>query len=117
MLGRKRLSIPRAHDGAREAIRVHAVTRAAAVRARTGAINELKALIVTADESLRAQLRGLRTAGQVDACAKSRDRSGGAVHERATRSAMRSLARRTQLLDSEVDEHDRALKQLLDQAA
>jgi hypothetical protein len=28
----------------------------------------LKALIVTADESLRAQLRGLRTAGQVDAC-------------------------------------------------
>ena len=50
MLGRKRLSIPRAHDGVREAIRVHAVTRAAAVRARTGAINELKAMIVTADE-------------------------------------------------------------------
>ena len=43
MLGRKRLSVPRAHDGVREAIRVHAVTRAAAVRARTGAINELKA--------------------------------------------------------------------------
>ena len=58
MLGRKRLSVPRAHDGAREAIRVHAVTRAAAVRARTAAINELKAMIVTADESLRAQLRG-----------------------------------------------------------
>ena len=56
MLGRKRLSIPRAHDGAREAIRVHAVTRAAAVRARTAAINELKAIIVTADESLRAQV-------------------------------------------------------------
>ena len=36
MLGRKRLSVPRAHDGVREAIRVHAVTRAAAVRARTG---------------------------------------------------------------------------------
>ncbi len=30
---------------------------------------------------------------------------------------MRSLARRIQLLDTEVDEHDRALKQLLDQAA
>src|SRR4051812_33904608 len=48
MLGRQRLSIPRAHDGVREAIRVHAVTRAAAVRARTGPINELKALIITA---------------------------------------------------------------------
>jgi transposase len=117
MLGRKRLSIPRAHEGAREAIRVHAVTRAAAVRARTGAINELKALIVTADESLRGQLRGLRTAGQVAACAKFRDRPCGPVHERATRSAMRSLARRIQLLDTEVDDHDRALKQLLDQAA
>ena len=30
---------------------------------------------------------------------------------------MRSLARRVQLLDAEIDEHDRALKQLLDQAA
>jgi transposase len=117
MLGRKRLSIPRAHTGAREAIRVHDVTRAAAVRARTGAINELKELIVTADESLRAQLRGLRTAGHVDACAKFRDRSCAPVHERATRSSMRSLARRIQLLDTEVDEHDRALKQLLDEAA
>jgi transposase len=75
MLGRKRLSVPRAHEGVREAIRVHAVTRAAAVRARTGAINELKAMIVTADESLRAQLRGLRTAGQVAACAKFPDRT------------------------------------------
>ncbi len=117
MLGRKRLSIPRAHDGAREAIRVHAVTRAAAVRARTAAINELKAIIVTADESLRAQVRGLRTAGQVDACAKFRDRPCSAVAERATRSSMRSLARRVQLLDTEIDEHDQALKQLLDQAA
>jgi transposase len=117
MLGRKRLSVPRAHDGAREAIRVHAVTRAAAVRARTGAINELKAMIVTADESLRAQLRGMRIAGQVAECVKFRDRPCGPVHERATRTAMRSLARRIQLLEAEIDEHDRALKQLLDRTA
>ena len=106
MLGRKRLSIPRAHDGVREAIRVHAVTRAAAVRARTGAVNELKAMIVTADESLRAQLRGLRTAGQVAACASFRDRRCAPVHERATRNAMRSLARRIQLLESDVGYHN-----------
>lgn len=117
MLGRKRLSVPRAHDGVREAIRVHAMTRAAAVRARTGAVNELKALIVTVDESLRAELRGLRTANQIAACATFRDRPSAAVHERATRSSMRSLARRIQLLDTEIDEHDRALKALLDQAA
>ena len=100
MVGRKRLSVPRAHDGVREAIRVHAVTRAGAVRVRTGAINELKAMIVTADEALRAELRALRTSGQVAACARFRDRQG-AVHERATRTVMRSLARRIELLDGE----------------
>ena len=36
ILGRTRLSVPRAHDGVREAIRVHAVTRAGTVRGRTG---------------------------------------------------------------------------------
>ncbi len=117
MLGRKRLSMPRTHDGVREAIRVHAVTRAAAVRARTGAVNELKALIVTANEPLRAELRGLRTTNQVKACARFRDRPCAAVHERATRSTMRSLAQRIKLLDTEIDSHDRALKELLNQAA
>ena len=40
-------------------------------------------MIVTADESLRAQLRGLRTTGQVAACAKFRDRPCSAVEQRA----------------------------------
>jgi transposase len=117
MLGRKRLSVPRAHDGVREAVRVHAVTRAGAVRARTAAINELKAMIVTADEALRAELRGLGTSGQVATCAKFRDRPRSDVHEQATRAAMRSLAQRVQLLDVEVAAHDRALRELIDHAA
>jgi len=116
-LGRERLSVPRAHDGLREAIRVHAVTRAAAVRARTGAINELKAMIVTADEALRAQLRGQRTCAQVAMCAKFRDHHYRSVEQRCTRTAMRAVARRIEHLDSEVDDHDRSLKQLLDEAA
>jgi transposase len=116
-LGRDRLSIPRAHDGIREAIRVHAVTRAAAVRARTGAINELKAIVVTADESIRSPLRGLRTAQQVAACARFRDRTSVSVEQRCTRAALRALARRIEHLDAEVAEHDRVLKELLDQAA
>ena len=56
-LGRE-LNQPRANDGIREAIRVHTVARAAAVRARTAAVNALKAFIVTADEQLRSELRG-----------------------------------------------------------
>jgi transposase len=117
MLGRDRLSVPRAHDGMRETIRVHAVTRAGAVRARTAAINELKALIITADEELRAQLRGLRTNQQVARCLRFRDCHRGGVHQRSTRLAMRALARRIERLGGEIDEHDRALRALLDQAA
>jgi transposase len=117
MLGRNRLSVPRAHDGIREAIRVHTVTRAAAVRARTGAINELKALIVTADETLRAELRAQPTAAQVAVCPKFRDEPSRSVERRCTRQAMRALARRIQHLDAEVDDHDRVIKQLLDEAA
>lgn len=48
-----------------EAIRVRSVARNAADRARTAAINELKALI-TAPDDLRATLRGLtRRVGRV----------------------------------------------------
>lgn len=56
VLGRERLNIPRAHDGQREALRVHTLARAGAVRARNAAINELRALVVTADDDLRAEL-------------------------------------------------------------
>ncbi len=116
-LGRDRFSTPRAHDGMREAIRVHTVTRAAAVRARTGAINELKAIVVTADETIRSPLRGLRTNQQVAACARFRDRSSADIAQRCTRACLRALARRIEHLDAEVIDHDRVLKELLDQAA
>ena len=116
-LGRTRLAEPRAHSGMREAIRVHTVTRAAAVRARTAAINELKALVVTADESLRHELRGLRTERLIERCARFRDVAGRDLDRRCTRAAMRALARRIEHLDGEVADHDRALKRLLDEAA
>ena len=116
-LGRKRLAEPRAHSGMREAIRVHAVTRAAAIRARTAAINELKALVVTADDELRRELRGLRTKKLVERCAHFRDLPSRDLDQRCTRAAMRALARRIEHLDDEVADHDRVLKQLLDEAA
>ncbi len=116
-LGRTRLSTPRAHDGVREAIRVHAVTRAGAVRARTSAINELKAMIVSADEELRGQLRGLRTRQQVAHCARFRDGTHATVERRSTRLTMRALARRIEHLNDEIDDHNEALKSLLEQAA
>lgn len=116
-LGRDKLAEPRAHDGMREAIRVHTVARAAAVRAHTAAINELKAFIVTADEQLRGELRGLGTNKVVTRCSRFRDSAARPIDERCTRNAMRALARRAQHLEAEVAEHDTALKALIDQAA
>jgi transposase len=116
-LGRDRLAEPRAHAGMREAIRVHSVTRAGAVRARTAAINELKALVVTADETLRHELRGLRTKPLVARCARFRDVPGRDLDQSCTRAALRALARRIDHLDNEIADHDRVLKQLLEEAA
>lgn len=117
VLGRTRWNQPRTHLGPREAIRVHASARDGAVRARTAAINELKALIVTVDETIRGELRGLSTTSQVARCARFRDRANSGIEQRCTRTTMRLLAQRIHHLDTEIKHHDQALKTLLDSAA
>jgi len=116
-LGRNRLHEPRAHDGHREALRVHTVTRAGVVRARTAAINELKALVLTAPNDLRQELRHLTTRALVKRCATFRDTPQRPVAERCARNTMRSIARRIICFNDEVAVHDTAMKQLIDEAA
>ena len=60
---------PKAGTGQVEMIRSLRVARATAIRARTQAINALKALVVTAPAELREQLRDLPTATLVAAAA------------------------------------------------
>lgn len=117
VLGRDQIAAPRACDGPREAIRVHTVIRAGAVRAKTAAVNELKAIIVTAPESLRSELRNKRTRGIVATCARFRDTPSRKIAERCTRNSMRLLAQRIQQLDAEIKTHDKAMKDLLATAA
>ncbi|MEU4523967.1 transposase [Amycolatopsis sp. NPDC024027] len=64
ILSSDRLIEPRSR-GQREALRVLLSTRAGAVSARTAAINHLKALIVSAPENLRAELRGQTSDAQI----------------------------------------------------
>ena len=52
---------PKSADGAVEAIRFLHATRRSAVKARTGAINQLKGHLVTVPEQVAAPLRGLPT--------------------------------------------------------
>jgi transposase len=54
--------------GDHQALRVLLTTRRTALAARVAAVNQLKALLVSAPEELRAQLRGLPTRRQVAVC-------------------------------------------------
>ncbi|EFC80629.1 transposase [Parafrankia sp. EUN1f] len=54
--------------GEREALRVLLATLAGAVLARTAAVNQLKALIVSAPEARRTELRGRTTSRQMAYC-------------------------------------------------
>ena len=87
--------------GDREAQRVMLATRHSACVAKVSAINQLKALVVGACEELRAELRGLATKRQVARCASLRDLPARSLEHRVTVRALRSTARRVQLLAAE----------------
>ena len=106
---------PKASDAAVETIRALRVARSTANRARTQAINALHALVVTAPEELRRDLRGLPGPRLLRVCAGLRPGElAGPVD--ATKLALRSLARRHQALSAEVRELDEDLRNLTAQA-
>ncbi|MEV6534166.1 IS110 family transposase [Streptomyces sp. NPDC051639] len=90
--------------GEREALRVLLATRQSAVLASTAAINLLKALIISAPDELRVELRGMRSKDQVAHCAKLRDRPTQNIEHRMTVRALRSAAQRIEALRSESKE-------------
>ncbi len=105
---------PKQSDATVEMIRALRVTRSTANRARTQAINALHALVVTAPEELRGDLRGLPGPRLVRTCTGLRPGElAGPVG--ATKAALPSLARRHQALSS-VLELDRELRRLTAEA-
>ena len=102
--------LPKSADGAVEAIRMLRAARRSAVKARTCAINQLKALLVTAPEQVAAPLRGSRTAALMAACCGLRPGGGEAVA--AAKMSMRCLARRHRALSAEISELDAEIARL-----
>jgi transposase len=99
---------PKRGDGQVEAIRALRVARRSARKARTQAANQIRGLLVTAPEPLRAQLRGLDLQGQVRRC--TRLAPGPATDAtQATKTALRSLARRHQALTVELGQLEDAI--------
>jgi transposase len=99
--------------GDREALRVLLTTRRNAVTAWTQTVSQLKGLIVSAPEELRAELRGHGTKAQVTYCAALRERPTRSLEHQATVRALRATARRARLLRAEVTDHQAALHALV----
>jgi transposase len=110
------LGAPKVRDGNVEAIRVLRVARIGASRDRTRALNQMRALITTAPESLRQQLRGLTIPRLVRTAAAFRP-NGRTDATSATRLALKSLARRVHTLDEELVALDAVLAPLVAETA
>lgn len=105
------LPVPKTADGAIEAIRQLMVARRSAVKARTAAQVQIKTLLVTAPESVRAKYRGMTDNTLIPALSRSRGSDDASVE--ATLRALRSLARRHQHLTVEIVDLDEALERLV----
>ena len=112
-LSGSRVRVPKARDGAVEAIRAVRVARRGAVKARTQTINQLKALLLTGPTELREHLRPLLTPELVPTCARRRAPGPLTDAGQATRVALRRLARRYQHLSTEITAADAELKELV----
>jgi transposase len=108
--------MPKAQDGAVEMVRALRVARQTAVKARTQAINAIKALLVTAPDELREQLAGLTTTRLIRQAA-TLDPGALATPTAATMLALSGLARRCQQLNAEITLLAAKLDQLTSTAA
>lgn len=107
---------PKAGDGRVEMIRSLRVARRSALKARTQATNQLLALVLTSPDELRASLRSMSLPRLVKVAA--RFRPGPLLDPAAaTKLALRYLARRHASLSAEIAELDRALAQVVSEAA
>ena len=108
-------ALPKGHDRA-EMIRALRIARSSALKARTQAINGLKALVVTAPAELREQLRSLSSAELVGRCCRLRP-GNVTTPAAATKLALRSLARRVKDLEAEIGTIEPCLVRLIVEAA
>jgi transposase len=108
---------PKDADGEVEMIRTLRLTRRSAVKARAGAINQLKNLLITAPEGLKSELRGLSTTRLIARASLFRPGANPSNVEAATKFALRSVARRCERLSDEISELDEQLDRLVSEAA
>lgn len=105
----------KAGNGPVEMARMYNVARDSAVKARTQAVNQMKAILVTAKPALREELASLQRRALIRACANlGEDGMGGDPVVRATRFTLRSLAERIEHLTVQSQELERRLAEVIE---
>lgn len=109
-------STPKSRDGLVEAIRALEVVHHGAVKDRTRAINQFKALLVSAPEAVRDGLRGLSFTEQLARARRWPDGHGDDV-ERETRWSLKELSRRIGFQDEQTSRLEARIGALAAQAS
>ena len=100
-------------DGAVEAMRALLVVKRSARNQRTASLVQMRHLVFTAPDDIRARFFGLTGVQLVAQAAALRPREGGDLIGYATKVALRQLARRVQGLSAEITEARRLLRPLV----
>ena len=95
---------PKTHDGPVEALRTLKVLQRSATKARTQALNQLRALLVTAPDELRARLRDLTQRDLLATCAAFRVTADDDSLAAVTRFGLRELAQRALYLAERLEQ-------------
>ena len=114
--GGEATGLAKSRDGNVESMRVVRVARCSARSSRTQAINQMRSLISTAHDELRAELRDLPIYKILTIAGVYRH-TGRTDVTTLTKLALRTLARRALSLEGEVKEIDRLLKALVKETA
>ncbi|WP_443068946.1 IS110 family transposase [Streptomyces sp. NBC_01361] len=112
----------KAGDGPVQIARMYKLTKVSAVKARTQAINQLKAVLITADPALREELAGLGNVELFRTCAgfadlSSHEEVGEETVLQATRITLGLLAYRIGQLSEQIREVDARLARLVESHA
>lgn len=109
-------AIPKADNGTVEMIRHLKVAKDAAVKARSAAMQSLKAILITAPAELRQALEPLPNMALLRRCAGLRPGELTSVSA-AVKHSLRAIAQRWMILNDEITGHENLLSTLVDQLA
>jgi transposase len=98
----------------RDSLQILLTARRAAINAAGTAQRQLRALVITAPEPVRARFRGQSTREMLTTATRLRpSRTSTDVHTFTALSTLRALARRARALETEAAEHERAIRKIV----